>query len=173
MADSSDIDQALVDKLAADEALMALMPDGVFLDEAGRSFVTGSSNCTRFVIVSLVDEHDTPVFEGRSSEDNLYAVKAVELKPAIGSGNVKAAAARIDALLDPQGSGGSLTIAGYGLLVMRRRERIRMLDVDSKDETIRWNHRGGRYQVMVAVLADYTLAQGGLFQDGLVQEGFG
>jgi hypothetical protein len=145
MADSSDVDAALVAALLADEALMALMPDGVFMDEAGKSIVTGG-NSTRFVIVSLVDEHDTPMFEGRGSEDALYTVKAVELKPVNGSGHVKAAAARIDALLEL----GSLTIEGYGLLVMRRRERIRMLDVDSADESIRWQHRGGRYQVMVA-----------------------
>lgn len=145
MPDSSDVDAALTAKLLADSGLMALMPDGVFMDEAGKSIVTGG-NSTRFVVVSLVDEHDTPIFEGRASEDALYLVKAVELKPATGSGNIKAAAARIDALLEM----GTLTIAGYGLMVMRRVERVRMTEVDEVDSSIRWWHRGGRYQVVAA-----------------------
>jgi len=145
MPDSSDIDSALVAKLQADSALTALLPDGVFIDEAGKSIVTGG-NSTRFVIVSLVDEHDTPIFEGRASEDAIYLVKAVELKPATGSGNIKAAAARIEALLQL----GTLTVAGYGFQVMRRESRVRFTEVDEVDPSIRWWHRGGRYQVVAA-----------------------
>jgi hypothetical protein len=146
MPESSDVDQALIDLLLADATLMALAPDGVFMDEAGKSLATGG-NATRFVIVSLVDETDEPMFQGTAFEDALYLVKAVALSTA--GGNVKAAAARIHALLHF----GDLTVAGYGLMVMRRRSRIRLTDVDQVDPSIRWFHRGGRYQVMVAPAA--------------------
>jgi hypothetical protein len=146
MPDSSDIDSALVAKLQADVALTTLMPDGVFMDEAGKSIVTGG-NSTRFVIVSLVDERDEDVFGGTAFEDALYLVKAVELKPPTGSGNIKAAAARIQVVLHDQ----VLTVAGYTPMAMHRESRIRLLEVDDVDATIRWMHRGGHYRVQQAV----------------------
>jgi hypothetical protein len=146
MADSSDVDQALVTKLQADAALAALMPAGafVFVDEA-------PPDSTQFVIVSLVDAHDEPIFGGRAFEDAVYLVKVVELST-VAVKNSKAAAARIDVLLDPQPplAPATLTIAGYGLMVLRRVGRVRMTEVDGVDSSIRWYHRGGRYQVMVA-----------------------
>lgn len=136
MADSSDIDQALVAKLSADATLLALMPNNVYVDEA-------PAGSTKFVIVSLVAEFDEHQFGSRAFEDATYLVKAVELKGAA-VGNIKAAAARIDALLDH----GTLTIPGYALMAMRRVERVRFTEVDEQDESIRWFHRGGRYQVI-------------------------
>ncbi len=136
MPDSSDIDTALITKLQNDATLAALMPDGAYIDEA-------PDGKRQFVIVSLIDEHDEPMFGGRAFEDGLYLVKAVELST-VTTKNIKAAAARIDALLD----NGTLTITGYGLLTMRRESRIRMTEVDSVDSSIRWQHRGGRYQVV-------------------------
>jgi hypothetical protein len=144
MPDSSAIDQAVMDALLADPALRALLPDGVFWENAGKSLVDGGHS-TRFVIVSLVDAIDASIFEGRASEDCLYAVKAVILSSIVGA-NPRAAAARIDALLEL----GTLTIPGYGFQVMRRRARIRMTEVDDVDTSIRWFHRGGHYQVMAA-----------------------
>lgn len=152
MPDSSDIDAALVAKLLADTGaggLMTLMPDGVFIDEAGKSIATGLDS-KRFVIVSLVHEHDLPIFEGRGTEDALYLVVAralsvingVPLAPTV----MKAAAARIDALLEL----GTMTVPGYSVQVMRRVERVRMIEVDAVDSSIRWYHRGGRYQVTAA-----------------------
>lgn len=142
MSDSSDIDAALVAKLQADSALTALMPDGVFMDEAGKSIVTGG-NSTRFVIVSLVEEVDVAKFGGRAFEDALFLVKAVEQKPATGSGNIKAAAALIDVLLED----GTLTVAGYTHMVLCREARVRITEVDDVDPSIRWWHRGGHYRV--------------------------
>lgn len=142
MPDSSDIDSALVALLQADSALTALMPDGVFMDEAGKSIVSGG-NATRFVIVSLVDEADEPKQGGTAFEDALYLVKAVELKPATGSGNIKAATARIQAVLHDQ----VLTVAGYTHMAMHRESRVRSTEVDSVDTSIRWWHRGGHYRV--------------------------
>jgi hypothetical protein len=144
MPDSSAIDQALVDKLLLDATLATLMPGGVHVDEA-------AGNQQQFVLVSLVDEKDTPIFEGRAHEDAVYLVKAVELST-VATKNIRAAAARIDALLDPQppAARATLTIAGYGFMLMRRVARIRMTEIDDADSSIRWSHRGGRYQVIAA-----------------------
>lgn len=144
--DSSNVENALVAKLLADVGvgnLGALMPDGVYIDEA-------PAGATRFVLVSLVDEHDTPIFGGRGFEDYTFLVKAVAKTST--TANVKAAAARIDALLDPQPPDppATLTITGYSLKVLRRVARVRTTEVDGADEAIRWQHRGGRYQVLVA-----------------------
>ena len=144
MPDSSDVDAALIGRLAGDATLAALLPGGWYVDEA-------PPGLTQFGVISLVDETDTPVFGGRGYEDALYLVKAVELST-VAVKTIKAAAARIDVLLDPQPPlpPASFAIAGYGLMVCRRESRVRMTEVDSVDASIRWYHRGGRYQVMVA-----------------------
>jgi hypothetical protein len=142
MPDSSDIDNALTAKLGADAPLLALLPNLVHMDEA-------PAGATRFVIVSLIEEHDDRQFEGRAFEDALYLVKAVGRSTAqapLPANTMKAAAARIDVLLD----GGTLTIPGYGLVAMHREERLRYTEVDEVDTTIRWHHRGGRYRVVVS-----------------------
>jgi hypothetical protein len=136
MADSSNVDNALIAKLLGDATLMALVPDGIFFDQA-------APGLRRFVIVSLVDEHDEPMFGGRAFEDGIYQVEAQMLSTS--GGDVKAAAARIDTLLD----GGALTASGYSLMTMRRVERVRVTEVDDADKSIRWQRRGGRYQIMV------------------------
>lgn len=137
MADSSDIENALIAKLAADATLLGLCPNGVYYDEA-------PPGSTRFVIVSLVDETDEPMFSARAFEDALYLVKAVMLSTA--GGDVKSAAARIDVLLDQQ----PLTVTGYNVSLMRRESRVRVTEVDDLDKSIRWFHRGGRYQVVAS-----------------------
>jgi len=137
MPDSSDIDNALIAKLGADSALLAICTNGVYWDEA-------PPDATKFVIVSLVDEVDVPVFGARAIEDAVYLVKAVGLSTA--TTNIKGAAARIDVLLD----GGSLTVTGYKLMLMQRESRIRLTEVDEVDPAIRWQHRGGHYRVMVS-----------------------
>lgn len=144
-SDSSDIDSALVAKLGADGQLLALAPNGVYVDEA-------PPGMTKFVIVSLVNERDEQVFGARAIEDALYLVEYRELKPATGVGNAKAAAARIDELLDPQPPlpPATLTIPGYGLMTVHREERVRETEIDDRDESIRWNRRGGRYRLMAS-----------------------
>lgn len=136
-SDSSDVENALLAKLGADGALLALAPNGVYWDDA-------PAGSTRFVIVSLATERDEPMFGARAFEDALYLVKYVALSTA--AGNPKDAAARIDALLE----NGTLTIPGYGLMTMHREERVRVTEVDAVDRSIRWQHRGGRYRVVVS-----------------------
>lgn len=137
MPDSSDIDSALVAKLAADATLLGYMPNGVYVDEAPQGM-------TRFVIVSLIEEHDVQQFGGRDHEDALYLVEARALSTA--GATIKQAAARIDALLD----NGTLTITGYRLMLLQREARIRSTEVDDVDPTIRWYRRGGHYRLMAA-----------------------
>jgi hypothetical protein len=139
MPDSSDVDAALVSKLGSDTALLGLMPNGVYFEDQA------PPDMTQFVVVSLVLAQDTGIFGGRGYEDILYLVKAVE-RSTVDAHNIRAAAARIDALLER----GTLTIPGYGLMVMRRSERVRYVETDPRDAKLRWSHRGGRYQVMVA-----------------------
>ena len=137
VADSSDIDNALIAKLGADATLPALVPNGVYWGEAPPS-------STRFVVVSLADEEDVPMFGGRAFEDGLYLVKAVMLSTA--GGDIKAAAARIDALLDQQ----PLTVSGYSVTSVRRESRERQTEVDAVDASLRWFHRGGLYRVVAS-----------------------
>lgn len=137
MPDSSEIDAALSAKLLADPTLMGICSDGVYFDEA-------SQGLTKFVIISLVLALDTPMFGARAFEDATYLVKAVTLNNS--GADVKTAAARIDALLDNQ----PLSVSGYSHMVTRRVERIRLTEVDDMDNSIRWQHRGGRYEIVVS-----------------------
>lgn len=115
---------------------MTAMPDGAFFDIA-------PAGSQRFVIVSLAVETDEPMFGGSAFEEAIYLVKAVGLSTS--GADVKTAAARIHALLER----GTLEIVGYGLMSMRRVERVRYTEVDEVDRSIRWQHRGGRYEVVV------------------------
>jgi hypothetical protein len=138
-ADSSDVDGAIVAVLLADPALMGYCPDGVFFDEA-------NPGAQRFVIVSLLDETDEVDYGGRCYEDALYLVKAVELSSV--SSNIKAAAKRIDVLLDrvrlpPP--------ANYTEISIIREQRIRARETDEVNTSIRWDHRGGYYRVMATL----------------------
>jgi len=143
--DSSDIDAAIVAKLGADATLLSYCPNGVYWDEAPQGM-------TKFVIVSLVDEFDESVFGSRAFEDGLYQIEARMLSTS--GGNIKAAAARIDVLLDdkPLTIGSPpVQVAGYTHMLMQRESRIRLTEVDEVDPSIRWFRRGGNYRVVMDV----------------------
>lgn len=146
MPDSSDLDAALVVRLSSDSTLLALCPNGVYVDEA-------PPGATRFVIVALVDEVDEPVFGKCGYEDALYRVEARMLSTA--GGNIKAAAARIHALLEDAHlyAGGSpqAEVAGYQWMTTYRESRVRLTEVDDLDPAIRWHRRGGQYRVQFSV----------------------
>jgi Protein of unknown function (DUF3168) len=140
MADSSDIDNALVAKLGADTELLALCPNGVYFDLA-------PPNASRYVLVSIHHAEDEATFDGTAIETVVYAVKVVMDKKA--GGDIKAAAARVHGLLHEQ----PLTVAGYAWMTMHRDEddpRIRITEPDDKDPSIIWYHRGGNYRVEMA-----------------------
>lgn len=147
---SSDIEAAIVAKLGADSTLLSYCTNGVYVDEAPQSM-------TKFVIVSLIDEVDVPIFGSRAFEDALYLVEARIISGPTGAptGNIRAAAARIDLLLDDQ----PLTIgspptqvAGYTCMTMHREARLTpQVEVDEVDPSIRWFRRGGQYRVVMDV----------------------
>lgn len=144
MPESSAIDSAVIGVLAGDAALVGLMPGGVWYQVAP----PGSQ---QFVIVSLVESVDPPMFGARAWESALYLVKAVEFSsPTVKHANARAAAERIDALLDPQPPAPpvDLTIPGYGLMICHREgRRVRDTEQDAQDATIHWAHRGAHYRV--------------------------
>lgn len=136
---SSDIDNALIAKLGSDPTLLALCPNGVYMDEA-------KPGMTRFVIVSIVHAADTGVFSTRAIEDILYFVEARMLQSV--GGDIYAAAARIDQLLENQ----PLTVAGYNWMATVRESRDRHTEVDRIDVSIRWERRGGHYRVQMSLI---------------------
>src|SRR5262245_20197783 len=143
---SSDIERALIAKLAGDAALVALLPDGIFYGLA-------KPNAKRFAIVSLVDPVDRPMFGGRL-EDNLYLVKSVGLANLVtGVGwtwsQANQAGYRIEELLDDQ----PLTVAGYEFIASYRDpdlSRIREPEADETDKSLQWLHAGAYFRVTVA-----------------------
>lgn len=143
LRDSGEIDNALVARLQGDTQLMALLPDGVYFDEAAQ----GKRN---FALLSLVESltpgQMAPATDRRAMEDAQYIVKAVMLNGS--SANARTAAARIDALLEDQPQ--ALVITGFTCLSIVRVRRIRDTEVDPVDATIRWHHRGGYYRITAA-----------------------
>lgn len=137
MADSADLDTAIVAKLAGDATLLALMTDGVY-------FGLAPNGLTKFVEVSLVTQHDEPDFDATAYEMALYRVKAVDRSPDMA--DVAAAAARIHVLLQNV----PLTVSGYTHMLTRRTERLRYPEVDEIDPNTRWQHMGAIYEVFVS-----------------------
>ena len=127
-------------KLRSDSQLKSICPDGVWWD-------SGDEKSKRFIVCSLIDHSDVPVFGGRAWEDYLILVKAVMLNSA--GGSVGAAAARIDALLNDQ----PLSVGGgFGFMAMFRERRIRISESDAENSRVRWLHRGGHYRVQVSTI---------------------
>jgi hypothetical protein len=148
----SAITSALITKLLANPALMALTPDGVFKDVAGASMAAGSSRPTRFVIVSLVIARQVRVFQKRAFVEALYLVEARMRTIGGAAANVTAAADAIDVLLDPQPPAGpaTLTIPGFALMAMYQDEATEQTEFDDADPSIQWHRCGGRYRIWAA-----------------------
>jgi hypothetical protein len=151
MPDLAEVDDALVAKLLGDATLMALVPDGVFFD-------TANDKAERFVTISFVHGSRQPVFDGDGIEAMLYSVKAVVLSTKWGT-VARAAAQRIDEILDD----GDLDVPGFGVLAMFRDDddgRIRYTEIEERDKTSRWQHRGARYRVQVTPIPITMRTQG-------------
>lgn len=143
-SDPAVLDAAVVAKLLGDTALMAKCTDGIYFD-------TAPQGKTRFVLVSLQDSHTERMENGIAYEVPVYLVKAV-IQDTSGL-DANTAAARIDALLENNGQGGSLgTVVGYGIMTTGRIDdgwRVRYTEVD-EDKDLRWQHRGGLYEIWAA-----------------------
>ena len=140
MVNSSDVDAAVVQRLVTDPTLAGLMPDGVFFNVA-------PLHATRFVVLELLTHTDTYGFNFEAWELFGYQVKAVALNS--NGSDVNAAAARIRELLT---DAVDMAIPGYQVMQSKRTTNIRYLDVDAENPSIRWQHRGGLYEVQVTTL---------------------
>ena len=136
MADTSEIDAAVMALLQNDATLKSLMPDGVFWDLAN----TGAQ---KFVIVSYAADPEVgytmphPVWESL-----IYLVKATV--PGTSGTEVKSAAKRIRELLHDA----TITPTGYyPSMLVRYVQPVRYVEVDEQTDQ-RWQHRGGHYHVM-------------------------
>lgn len=139
--DASALDAAIVNVLAADPILAALMPDGVHWDIAPQG-------ATAFVIVGMQDFSAELMFPGVDGlEKTAYLVKATARTT--GGTMMRDAAARIHDLLHLQSL--ELEAAGYSLMLMKRIRRVRYTEPDPTDQAERWQHRGGVYEVMVSL----------------------
>lgn len=147
--DSTRIDTAVLQKIAGDATLTALLPNGAFFDSA-------PPKSSRYCLLSVVDGIDARRFEGRSHESIRFMVKAVILSSTANANtDASKAAARIDQLLDPQPPDPplALSIPGYVLMASFRDldlPRIRYEELDAVDPTIRYFHRGGHYLVVAS-----------------------
>ena len=140
MPDSALIDNAIIAKLGADVTLLSYCPNGAFMDE-------GPEGMTRLVVVSLREHHDEPMLGATAYEEAVYHVEAQLLSTTPNANtNCRLAAARIDALLHY----GTLTVAGFSLMLMRRESRERVTERDDVDQSILWYRRGGNYAVVVS-----------------------
>jgi hypothetical protein len=142
VGDSSNVDAALVLKLMNDATLMNIVPHGVFFDIAPQG--DPANPVTKFVIVTQQAHEDTAGLNQTDAyEQFTYLVKAVTSNTS--GADVKAAADRIHTLLHH----GTLTITGYTLMAMFRSARIRYTELDDESD-LRWQHRGGLYEVHVS-----------------------
>lgn len=137
-SDPSKVDEALFNRLNGDSTLTAAMTGGVHFD-------VGPKSGTAYVIVSQLAHEDEYMAEGSAWEHFVYLVKAV-VQSASGA-TASTAAQRIHTLLQGQ----SLSITGYTLMQrMDRLERVKYTEVDEVNADIRWQHRGGHYEVFVS-----------------------
>lgn len=140
MIDATEVERALIGKLAADPALATSLPDGVYYD-------TAPIGSTRFAIVSLSASRGLyELNDGETLRALIYIVKAVVLGTS--STNVAAADKRIQELVDRQPL--DLPAAsGATLMVARWVDRIRYTETANNEV---WQHRGARYEITVTPL---------------------
>lgn len=139
--DSGAIDRVLIAALQADAELTGLMPDGVWFDVA-------PAGLTRFVVVELADGEDVGLFGQRGIEDRAYRVHAVGLSRVVSLGTMKAAAARIDTILE--GDTPLDTPPDFASIDCVREKPTAESALDEVDKSLVWHYYGGEYRVMTA-----------------------
>jgi hypothetical protein len=153
MADSQDIDNALLAKLGADTALLALLPNGPYWDNEAAADVVA------YVRVSLADSVDGLRLGGRGYESHIYLIRAIVYSGvADAKTRAKQAAARIDELLDPQPPNppATLTVAGYTSMAIYREPTLQRIHdtqpASEVDPSIQWYMRGAHYRVVQSLI---------------------
>src|SRR4029450_7512205 len=112
LSDASEVDAAIIARLANDPTLAGLMPDGVFYDVAA----PGSQS---FVIVAQLDHgHENQLQQETAWETYLYLIKAVSLDTS--GATIKQAAQRIHELMH----NATIAAQGYSAMASKGMERI-------------------------------------------------
>lgn len=144
-SDSANVDAAVIAKLVGDATLASLAPHGVYRDVAGSYMDAGTlKRATRFVVISQLAHDDNYEFQREAWERFEYLVKAVDYNKS--PFNAQAAAQRIHVLLQDA----TLTITGYNQMVLQRTERVGFAEPDADNADARWQHWGGRYELLVS-----------------------
>lgn len=141
MADSRQIDAALLALLRADAALTAALPDGIH-------FALATQGAQTFGLVSIVSATEQAMFgppgQRCAFEDITYRVEAVTLEKSPTAG--LDAAERIEQLLEDA----VLTVPGYTPMSVERLERVRYPEPDPVDASLIWQHAGAQFRVLAA-----------------------
>lgn len=137
-----DVDTAIVQRLAGDATLAALLPGGVFWDVA-------TLGATQYVVVSQMS-HDTEYVLPNVVlwERVLYQVKVV-VKGSSGIPLVEDAYTRIFQLLQNQEA--ALSTPSYTLRAFRFVERVRATEVEEQTDQ-KWQHEGAHYECLAVPL---------------------
>lgn len=137
MANSGNVDIALISKLTSDVTLMTLAPGGVFREIAPQGATEP------YIIVQMMRHSDEYLINrGEAFEEFTYMVKAVQRTTS--GATVQSVSDRIHTVLQDS----TMTITGYNLITMQREERIAYVELDENRDQ-RYQHRGGIYQVLV------------------------
>jgi len=139
VADTGDVDAAMVALVKADAELMALCPGGVYYGVAPQGI-------ERFVIVERVSHfNERNMFRAPASETYLYLIKAVI--PGSSSTAARAAGERIRALFE---LARAVPLTDYVQLApVEETESIRYPEVDESNLDVRVQHWGGHYEITV------------------------
>jgi len=138
-SDTSAIVNAIIAVLGADPTLLALMPNGVY-------YLNGPNGATRFVSVKIQDATDVAEFGRRAIEDAHYEILATALSSMIGPDDMRAAAYRIDELLEDQ----PIAVTGYEWMTTHRVNPVIDKMTDPENPNLEWRYRGGTYHVVFA-----------------------
>jgi hypothetical protein len=134
MPDSGAIDAAVITKLQADAALMAIAVDGIYFDIARHG-------ATRFVLMKRQSHEDIDMFNGAAFEEFVYSIQAVTLNTT--GADTQTAAGRIQVALQDA----ALTATGYTVTRCRRIGHIRYQEADDDNMDARWQNWGGLYSI--------------------------
>jgi hypothetical protein len=139
LADTGDVDAAMVATVKLDTVLMGLCPGGVYFGVAPQGIES-------FVIVDrLSHSNERNMYGAPASETYLFLVKAV--LPGSSASKARAAGARIRALFELTRA---LPLTDYAQLApVEEVESVRITEVDDSNPDRRVQHWGGHYEVTV------------------------
>jgi hypothetical protein len=135
------VDSAVIALLGNDPTLKGLCPDGVFFSMAPQA-------ARRFVVISVTDHENIPMFEGGIAFGRFeYLIKAVIFSTS--SSDARKAGTQIDALL----MNGEAALAPVGFKVARCQcANYRRYSEPDVNPDQRWQHDGGEYAIDVMPL---------------------